>query len=105
MPGSDDSDVQGHRLQHDLHAKPVQPRHPRGSRSGGAPVLAFGGDSVLSRLEVLPVQHVRTHLHGELQAASAGVQVRVRTRPRWVRAADEVGLTVVSWVVVVVVCL
>lgn len=75
MPGSDDSNVQGHRLQHDLHAQSVQPRHSRGGWLGGAPVLAPGRDTVLARLKVFPVQHVRSDLHGELQEASPGLQV------------------------------
>lgn len=83
-----DTDVPGHRLQHDVHAQPIEPRDPRRGWNGSAPVLAVGRDQLFGRSQVLPVFRVHAHMHRRVPAAFASVPELVRARPRRVLAVD-----------------
>lgn len=86
--GDHDSHVPRHRLQPDRDAQRVEPRHAGGGRTGGAPILAAGRNPLQQGPALLPVLHVRAHLHRGLPAAAAGVSQRVRARAQRLLAAD-----------------
>ncbi|KAB0337859.1 hypothetical protein FD754_024953 [Muntiacus muntjak] len=79
MPGDHSAHVPRHRLQPDAHAQPVQPRHAGRGGPGGAPVLAAGGDLLLSGPAFFPVLHVHAHLPARLPQASAALPLGVGT--------------------------
>uniref|UniRef100_A0A8D2MY93 Secreted frizzled-related protein 3 n=1 Tax=Zonotrichia albicollis TaxID=44394 RepID=A0A8D2MY93_ZONAL len=79
--------LQAAALEHDQDAEPPAPQHAGQRRAGHGAVRGAAGHQLQPRPAVLPVRHVRAHLHHRLPArAHQALQVRLRARPRRLRA-------------------